>query len=172
MARRATYSSGPRASSPVRPGSLGRASFASSRSAALRRAFVAAPDKSATRIPADACSRPLDVDGLVRVHARRGIVCRRRFNISGRAQSDARTSLPGLVFHLPGSWSADAPASAVHLQLSARRMKVSVLRRAIALRTVPAFLGLALPVIAAAQGTATLTGRIVDTAGVPIQGAS
>ena len=51
-------------------------------------------------------------------------------------------------------------------------MMVSVLRRAIAWRTFPAFLGLALPGVAAAQGTATLTGRIVDTAGAPIIGAS
>ena len=51
-------------------------------------------------------------------------------------------------------------------------MKVSVLRRAIAWRTFPAFLGLALPGVAAAQGTAALTGRIVDTAGAPIIGAS
>ncbi|MFL5619181.1 MAG: carboxypeptidase-like regulatory domain-containing protein [Gemmatimonadaceae bacterium] len=52
-------------------------------------------------------------------------------------------------------------------------MMVSVLRRAIARRAFPAFLGLALPGVAAAQGnTATLTGRIVDTAGVPITGAS
>ena len=33
-------------------------------------------------------------------------------------------------------------------------------------------LGLALPALAGAQGTAALTGRIVDTAGVPIRGAS
>ena len=49
---------------------------------------------------------------------------------------------------------------------------VSVLRRAIVRRTLPAFLGLALPVVAVAQGTASLTGRIVDTAGAPIVGAS
>ena len=49
---------------------------------------------------------------------------------------------------------------------------VSVLRRAIARRTLPAFLGLALPAVAVAQGTASLTGRIVDTAGAPIVGAS
>lgn len=48
----------------------------------------------------------------------------------------------------------------------------SVLRRATVRRTFPAFLGLILPGLAAAQGTAALTGRIVDTAGVPIAGAS
>lgn len=48
----------------------------------------------------------------------------------------------------------------------------SELRRAIALRAFPALLGLALPALAGAQGTAALTGRIVDTAGVPIRGAS
>ncbi len=49
---------------------------------------------------------------------------------------------------------------------------VSELRRAIALRAFPVLLGLCLPALAAAQGSAALTGRIVDTAGVPIQGAS
>ena len=49
---------------------------------------------------------------------------------------------------------------------------VSVLRRASVRRALPAFLGLFLPGLAAAQGTATLTGRIVDTAGAPIPGAS
>lgn len=48
---------------------------------------------------------------------------------------------------------------------------VSELRRALALRIVPALLGLALPTLAAAQG-ASVTGRIVDTAGAPIRGAS
>ena len=51
-------------------------------------------------------------------------------------------------------------------------MMVSTLRRALALRVMPAFVGLALPGIAAAQGAAVLTGRIVDTAGAPIRGAS
>jgi hypothetical protein len=51
-------------------------------------------------------------------------------------------------------------------------MMVSVLRRASVRRALPAFLGLVLPGLAAAQGTAALTGRIVDTAGVPIPGAS
>jgi hypothetical protein len=51
-------------------------------------------------------------------------------------------------------------------------MMVSVLRRASVRRALPAFLGLFLPGLAAAQGTATLTGRIVDTAGAPIPGAS
>ena len=49
---------------------------------------------------------------------------------------------------------------------------VSVLRRAFALRILPAFVALALPGIAGAQGAAVLTGRIVDTAGAPIRGAS
>ena len=48
----------------------------------------------------------------------------------------------------------------------------SVLRRATVRRTFPAFLGVILPGFAAAQGTTALTGRIVDTAGVPIAGAS
>ena len=48
---------------------------------------------------------------------------------------------------------------------------VSVLRRALALRIFPALLGLAVPALAAAQG-ASVTGRIVDTAGAPIRGAS
>jgi hypothetical protein len=51
-------------------------------------------------------------------------------------------------------------------------MMDSVLRRASARRTFPAFLGLILPGLAAAQGSTTLTGRIVDTAGAPIVGAS
>ncbi|HEU4719985.1 MAG TPA: carboxypeptidase-like regulatory domain-containing protein [Gemmatimonadaceae bacterium] len=50
-------------------------------------------------------------------------------------------------------------------------MMVSVLRRALAPRILPALLGLALPALAAAQG-ASVTGRIVDTAGAPIRGAS
>jgi hypothetical protein len=50
-------------------------------------------------------------------------------------------------------------------------MMVSVLRRALALRMFPALLGFALPALAAAQG-ASVTGRIVDTAGAPIRGAS
>jgi hypothetical protein len=49
---------------------------------------------------------------------------------------------------------------------------VSLLRRATVRRTFPAFLGLILPGLAAAQGSTTLTGRIVDTAGAPIVGAS
>ena len=51
-------------------------------------------------------------------------------------------------------------------------MMVSALRRAFALRIIPAFLALALPAVASAQGAAVLTGRIVDTAGAPIRGAS
>ena len=51
-------------------------------------------------------------------------------------------------------------------------MMVSALRRALALRIMPALVGLALPAVAAAQGSAVLTGRIVDTAGAPIRGAS
>ena len=49
---------------------------------------------------------------------------------------------------------------------------VSELRRALALRAFPALLGLCFPVLVGAQGTAALSGRIVDTAGAPIQGAS
>ena len=49
---------------------------------------------------------------------------------------------------------------------------VSVLRRAFVRRALPAFLGCLLPGLAAAQANATLTGRIVDTAGAPIPGAS
>jgi hypothetical protein len=49
---------------------------------------------------------------------------------------------------------------------------VSELRRALALRAFPALLGLCLPALAGAQGTAALSGRIVDTAGAPIKGAS
>jgi hypothetical protein len=51
-------------------------------------------------------------------------------------------------------------------------MMVTVLRRAFVRRAIPAFLGLALPGVAMAQGGATLIGRIVDTAGAPIIGAS
>ena len=51
-------------------------------------------------------------------------------------------------------------------------MKVSALRHALAWRIMPAFVGLVLPGIAAAQGAAVLTGRIVDTTGAPIRGAS
>jgi hypothetical protein len=51
-------------------------------------------------------------------------------------------------------------------------MMVSVLRHATVRRAIPAFLVLALPGVAAAQSGATLVGRIVDTAGAPIIGAS
>jgi hypothetical protein len=51
-------------------------------------------------------------------------------------------------------------------------MMVSTLRRALALCITPALVALALPGVAAAQGTTVLTGRIVDTAGAPIRGAS
>src|SRR5215208_164666 len=51
-------------------------------------------------------------------------------------------------------------------------MMVSVLRHAIAGRAFPALLCLAVPGVAVAQGAAALTGRIVDTAGAPIRGAS
>lgn len=49
---------------------------------------------------------------------------------------------------------------------------VTMLRRASVRRAFPVLLGLALPGLAAAQGNAALTGRIVDTAGAPIRGAS
>jgi hypothetical protein len=49
---------------------------------------------------------------------------------------------------------------------------VSVLRRAFARGILPAFVALALPGLAAAQGGAVLTGKIVDSAGAPIRGAS
>jgi hypothetical protein len=51
-------------------------------------------------------------------------------------------------------------------------MTVTVLRRAHTWRALSVFLGLALPGIAAGQGAAALSGRIVDTAGAPIRGAS
>jgi hypothetical protein len=51
-------------------------------------------------------------------------------------------------------------------------MMVSVWRRALVRRALPVLLGFSLPGIAAAQGSAVLTGRIVDTAGAPIVGAS
>ena len=51
-------------------------------------------------------------------------------------------------------------------------MIASTLRHAFASRILLAFLGLALPGVAMAQGAAVLTGRIVDSAGAPIPGAS
>jgi hypothetical protein len=53
-------------------------------------------------------------------------------------------------------------------------MIASPLRRLVASRFLSVFLplGLALPTVASAQGTAALSGRIVDSAGVPIPGAS
>ena len=51
-------------------------------------------------------------------------------------------------------------------------MTVSPLRRALAPRILVAFLGVALPGLATAQSASVLTGRIVDTAGAPIPGAS
>ncbi len=51
-------------------------------------------------------------------------------------------------------------------------MIVSSLRRVGASRLLPVFLGLALPVALSAQGTAVLMGRIVDSTGAPIRGAT
>ena len=51
-------------------------------------------------------------------------------------------------------------------------MIVSSLRRISASHLLPVFLGLALPAALAAQGSAVLSGRIVDSAGAPIRGAS
>ena len=51
-------------------------------------------------------------------------------------------------------------------------MIVSSLRRIGASHLLPVFLGLVFPAALAAQGTAVLTGRIVDSAGAPIRGAS
>jgi hypothetical protein len=51
-------------------------------------------------------------------------------------------------------------------------MIASPLRRALASRILVAFLGVALPGLATAQSASVLTGRIVDTAGVAIPGAS
>ena len=51
-------------------------------------------------------------------------------------------------------------------------MTFFALRRAAASRIVPALLAVAVPALATAQGTAALAGRIVDTAGAPILGAS
>ena len=50
-------------------------------------------------------------------------------------------------------------------------MIATLMRRAAASRCFLAALGLALPAIAAAQGTAVLTGRVLDSAGAPIVGA-
>ena len=51
-------------------------------------------------------------------------------------------------------------------------MTVSPLRRLLAPRFLSVFLGLAAPAALAAQGASVLTGRIVDSAGVPIRGAT
>jgi hypothetical protein len=51
-------------------------------------------------------------------------------------------------------------------------MIVSSLRRIGVSHLLPVILGLALPAALAAQGTAVLTGRIVDSSGAPIRGAS
>src|SRR5436190_15026768 len=149
----------------------------------LRWMFVAASDESATRIPS-----------LVRFATGR---CQRSRARSWRTPASRGwpTPLPGagafdevncLCPAAPGvtteplrpvwcliEWVAGrSPAARNHPHLSGSRMMVSVLRSAVALRAVSAFLGFVLPGIAAAQGSATLTGRIVDTAGAPIPGAS
>ena len=51
-------------------------------------------------------------------------------------------------------------------------MTVSPLRRLVASRFLSVFLGLAVPAAVSAQGAAVLTGRIVDSAGTPIRGAT
>jgi hypothetical protein len=51
-------------------------------------------------------------------------------------------------------------------------MTVSPLRRLVASRLLYAFLGLAVPAGLSAQGASVLTGRIVDSAGAPIRGAT
>jgi hypothetical protein len=51
-------------------------------------------------------------------------------------------------------------------------MIASALRRTLVSRTLLAFLTLSLPGVAMAQGTSVLSGRIVDSAGAPIRGAS
>ncbi|MBW8770393.1 MAG: carboxypeptidase regulatory-like domain-containing protein [Gemmatimonadetes bacterium] len=51
-------------------------------------------------------------------------------------------------------------------------MTASPLRRLLASRLLYVFLGLALPCALAAQGTSTLTGRVVDSTGAPIRGAT
>jgi hypothetical protein len=51
-------------------------------------------------------------------------------------------------------------------------MTVSPLRRLVASRFLSVFLGLALPAVLSAQGASVLTGRIVDSAGAPIRGAT
>lgn len=51
-------------------------------------------------------------------------------------------------------------------------MTLFTLRRALVRRTLPVLVGLILPGLAAAQGGGALSGRIVDTAGAPIIGAS
>jgi hypothetical protein len=51
-------------------------------------------------------------------------------------------------------------------------MTVSPLRRPVASRLLYVFLGLAVPAVLSAQGASVLTGRIVDSAGAPIRGAT
>jgi hypothetical protein len=51
-------------------------------------------------------------------------------------------------------------------------MTVSPLRRLVASRLLYVFLGLAVPAVLSAQGASVLTGRIVDSAGAPIRGAT
>ena len=51
-------------------------------------------------------------------------------------------------------------------------MTVSPLRRLVASRFLSVFLGLAVPAALSAQGASVLTGRIVDSAGTPIRGAT
>ena len=51
-------------------------------------------------------------------------------------------------------------------------MIVSPLRRVVASRLLSIFLGVAVPAAVSAQGSAVLTGKIVDSAGAPIRGAS
>src|SRR6478752_4897965 len=56
--------------------------------------------------------------------------------------------------------------------LTRKPMIVLSLRRVRASRLLPLFLGLAVPAAVSAQGAAVLTGRIIDSAGTPIRGAT
>src|SRR5947208_368815 len=89
-----------------------------------------------------------------------------------RTPSDSRTSARGLVSQLGDNCSPPGRRLAFASTVCGRTMTASPLRRLLASRFFGVFLGLAVPAALSAQGASVLTGRIVDSAGAPIRGAT
>src|SRR3954467_12457850 len=96
----------------------------------------------------------------------------RRIHYLGCRPGDARTSARGLVSQRGDNCSRPGSRLDFASTPCGRTMTASPLRRLLASRLLYVFLGLALPGALAAQGTSTLTGRVVDSTGAPIRGAT